>query len=131
MKIQIKDLFLKALLIGIKAMCIAPVIFFLIYEAYVTQNRESYMTHVQYVAIITTLCWGLILWMFFSYKLKHYVFMFLVFLAFLHMFFFDLYIRRAHQLDACKDRGLVWDYDQHICRDDCLSWNDIQKCIPL
>lgn len=131
MKKRVKDLFLKALLLGVKGLFVAPLIFFFIYEAYITQNEESSMVHIQYVAIITTLCWCLIFWIFLSYKLKHYLFVFLIFIAFLQMFFFDIYIQRAHQMDRCLDKGKVWDFDEHICRDDCFTWNRIQKCVPL
>ncbi len=131
MKKRFKDLFLKALLSGIKGILVVPIIIFLIYEAFITQNEEAYMAYVQYVAIITTLCWVLILWTITHYKLKHYIFAIFIFIAFLYMFFFDLYIKRAHQLDSCIDKGYVWDYDQHICRTDCQTWNEIQKCVPL
>ena len=31
----------------------------------------------------------------------------------------------------CADDGGVWDYDQKICRHDCLKWTEREKCIPL
>ena len=131
MKKQTKELFLKAMHIIIKGILITPIVLFLIYEAYITENEEASMAHIPYVAIITTLCWGLIFWVFNRYKQKHYIFVMLIFLAFLQMFLFNANIKRAHQLDSCLDNGLIWDYDQHICRNDCLSWNKVQKCIPL
>ena len=54
MEKQIKDLFLKALLIGIKGIIVLPLIIFLIHEAFITQNPETEMSHIQYVAIRTT-----------------------------------------------------------------------------
>ena len=50
MKEQVKNLYLKALLIGIKGIIVLPLIVFLIYEAFITQNQEAEMSHVQYVA---------------------------------------------------------------------------------
>ena len=131
MKTLSKNILLKAFFIALKGMLVARFIIFLFFEAHITQNREIAADHIQYVAIITTLCWSLFFWIFIPYKLKHYLFMLLALAAFLQMFFFNLYIKRAHLLDSCLDHGLVWDYDQHLCRNDCLSWNDIQKCIPL
>ena len=82
MKEQVKNLYLKALLIGIKGIIVLPLIIFLIYEAFITQNQEAEMSHVQYVAVITTLCWILVLWTFVDYKLKHYFYkcIFLIFI---------------------------------------------------
>ncbi len=131
MKEQVKNLCLKALLIGIRGIIVFPLIVALIYEAFVTQNPEAEMSHIQYVAIITTLCWILVLWTVVKFKLKHYLFSALVITAFLQMYFFNIHIKRAHYLDNCLDKGYVWDYDQHICRTDCLTWNTIQKCVPL
>lgn len=131
MKKQLKDLYLKSFVVMIKAIVIFPVIVFLIYEALITENEEALYTHTIYVAIITTLCWVLIFWAFTIYKMKQYVFSSLVLAAFLYMFFCNTDIQRAHWLDTCLDRGNVWDYDGHICREDCLTWNEIQKCIPL
>ena len=108
MKEQVKNLYLKALLIGIKGIIVLPLIVFLIYEA---------------------LCWILVLWTFVDYKLKHYLFSVLVITVFLQMYFFNTHIRRAHRLDSCIDKGDVWDYDQHVCRTDCLTWNAVQKCV--
>ena len=53
MKEQVKNLYLNALLIGIKGIIVLPLIIFLIYEAFITQNQEAEMSHVQYVAVIT------------------------------------------------------------------------------
>ena len=129
MKEQVKNLYLKALLIGIKGIIVLPLIVFLIYEAFITQNQEAEMSYVQYVAVITTLCWILVLWTFVDYKLKHYLFSVLVITVFLQMYFFNTHIRRAPRLDSCIDKGDVWDYDQHVCRTDCLTWNAVQKCV--
>ena len=41
MKEQVKNLYLKALLIGIKGIIVLPLIVFLIYEAFITQNQEA------------------------------------------------------------------------------------------
>ena len=42
------------------------------------------------------------------------------------------YIRRCSQIDTCLDMGQgVWDYDQNICRSDCLKWTKETGCIPL
>ena len=131
MKEQVKTLYLKALLIGIKGIIVLPLIIFLIYEAFITQNQEAEMSHVQYVAVITTLCWILVLWTFVDYKLKHYLFSVLVITVFLQMYFFNIHIRKAHRLDSCTDKGYVWDYDRHVCRTDCLTWNAVQKCVQF
>lgn len=34
-------------------------------------------------------------------------------------------------IDSCLDQGLVWDYEQRICRDDCLTWNKREGCVPI
>lgn len=34
-------------------------------------------------------------------------------------------------IDVCLDAGKVWDYEQKICRDDCLTWNDKIGCVPI
>ncbi len=130
MKKNIKELLLKALLIGIKGIIALPLVIFLIHEAFTTQNPEAEMSHIQYVAIITTLCWILVLWTIIHYKLKHYLFSLLIIITFLQMYFFNIHIKRAHHLNSCIDKGYVWDYEQHICRTDCLTWNPIQKCVP-
>lgn len=131
MKKRVKNLLLKALLIGFKGIVVFPLIIFLILEAYTTQNQEAQIAHIQYVAIITTVCWILVLWLFTNYKVKHFIFLAFFLTAFFQMFFFNIHIKRAHLLDSCIDRGYVWDYEQHICRTDCQTWNKIQKCIPL
>ena len=113
MKEQVKNLYLKALLIGIKGIIVLPLIIFLIYEAFIT------------------LCWILVLWTFVDYKLKHYLFSVLVITVFLQMYFFNIHIRKAHRLDSCTDKGYVWDYDRHVCRTDCLTWNAVQKCVQF
>lgn len=42
------------------------------------------------------------------------------------------YIRRCSQIDTCLDMGQgVWDYDQNICRSDCLKWTKEKGCVPL
>lgn len=40
MKEQVKNLYLKALLIGIKGIIVLPLIVFLIYEAFITQIKK-------------------------------------------------------------------------------------------
>lgn len=34
-------------------------------------------------------------------------------------------------IDSCLDDGKVWDYEQNICRDDCLTWQEEFGCIKL
>jgi hypothetical protein len=34
-------------------------------------------------------------------------------------------------IDSCIDAGKVWDYEQRVCRDDCLTWNETEGCVPL
>ena len=87
MKEQVKNLYLKALLIGIKGIIVLPLIIFLIYEAFITQNQEAEMSHVQYVAVITTLCWILVLWTFVDYKLTLFIFRFSYHCIFTNVFF--------------------------------------------
>ena len=33
--------------------------------------------------------------------------------------------------NSCLDLGNVWDYDNNICRDDCLAWNHLNGCIKI
>lgn len=35
------------------------------------------------------------------------------------------------RIDACLDDGLVWDYEQHICRNDCWKITDGFGCIKM
>ena len=51
MKEQVKNLYLKALLIGIKGIIVLPLIIFLIYEAFITQNQEAEMSHLSLIHI--------------------------------------------------------------------------------
>lgn len=32
---------------------------------------------------------------------------------------------------SCVSDGKVWDDSQKICRDDCLTWNEKDGCVPL
>lgn len=34
-------------------------------------------------------------------------------------------------IDSCLDSGDVWDYEQNICRNDCLKWSKDFGCIKL
>lgn len=106
MKEQVKNLYLKALLIGIKGIIVLPLIVFLIYEAFITQNQEAEMSHVQYVAVITTLCWILVLWTFVDYKLKHYLFSVLVITVFLQMYFLIFILEKHTGWIAVQTRGM-------------------------
>ena len=29
----------------------------------------------------------------------------------------------------CAENGKVWDYNEKRCRDDCLTWNEVNGCI--
>ena len=31
----------------------------------------------------------------------------------------------------CLDIGKIYDPEQKICRDDCLTWNKIEGCVPI
>lgn len=31
----------------------------------------------------------------------------------------------------CLDIGKIYDPEQKICRDDCLTWNRIEGCVPI
>ena len=35
------------------------------------------------------------------------------------------------QINGCMDDGLVWDYDEHRCRDDCLTFVEGKGCIYM
>ena len=43
------------------------------------------------------------------------------------------FIRNPYWLsiDTCVDNGQVWDYQNNICRDDCLIWKKEFGCIKL
>ena len=43
------------------------------------------------------------------------------------------FIRNPYWLsiDTCLDNGQVWDYQNNICRDDCLIWKKEFGCIKL
>ena len=41
------------------------------------------------------------------------------------------YFSRYVQIDICNDKGLVWDYEQNRCRNDCLKWGHEYGCIQL
>ncbi len=43
---------------------------------------------------------------------------------------FSLY-RNYLEFETCLDFGNVWDYKEHRCRTDCLTWNAEQGCVPL
>lgn len=47
----------------------------------------------------------------------------LILSAFLYLFF--------DKQGTCVSDGKVWDSSENRCRDDCLSWNEEQGCIPL
>ena len=34
-------------------------------------------------------------------------------------------------IDSCLDFGNVWDYEQNICREDCLRWTKEEGCVSL
>ncbi len=47
---------------------------------------------------------------------------------------FILYKTGLIEYDAkeiCIDDGKVWDGDLQKCRDDCLTWNEKDGCVPL
>ena len=43
------------------------------------------------------------------------------------------FIRNPYWLsiDTCLDNGQIWDYQNNICRDDCLIWKKEFGCIKL
>jgi len=43
------------------------------------------------------------------------------------IFLYYLFDSKAH----CLDIGKIYDPVQKICRDDCLTWNDEQGCVPI
>ena len=51
----------------------------------------------------------------------------LVGLAVTCIFLYYLFDNKAH----CLDIGKIYDPVQKICRDDCLTWDDKQGCVPI
>jgi len=51
----------------------------------------------------------------------------LVGLAVISIVFYYLFDNKAH----CLDIGQIYDPVQKICRDDCLTWNDKEGCVPI
>jgi hypothetical protein len=51
----------------------------------------------------------------------------LVGLVVVGIFLYYLFDDKAH----CLDIGKIYDPVQKICRDDCLTWDDKQGCIPI
>ena len=39
----------------------------------------------------------------------------------------EIYI--AHQSDFCLEQGKIYDFEQNICRDDCVTWDSKLGCI--
>lgn len=35
------------------------------------------------------------------------------------------------RINACMQNAMVWDYDEHRCREDCLKWGEGFGCIKL
>lgn len=33
------------------------------------------------------------------------------------------------EISICHDDSGVWDYNEHCCRFDCLTWNDTDGCV--
>ena len=38
---------------------------------------------------------------------------------------------RFLEIDSCLDLGNIWDYEQNICREDCLRWTKEFGCIKM
>lgn len=35
------------------------------------------------------------------------------------------------EVGDCAENGKVWDYNEKRCRDDCLTWNEVNGCIYM
>ena len=40
-------------------------------------------------------------------------------------------VSEQEMFDNCLDGGGVWDGMEKRCRDDCLTWNETEGCVPL
>lgn len=126
-KIRIKEL----MKICIKGLFALILIAFLIIEVFLTSSSLEAETIIIYTAIITSLCWVLVFWIFTKFSLFQRLLALLIYIAFLYMYFLNTQVGIAHGVQGCLETGKVWDYDKNICRDDCLTWNKKEGCVPL
>lgn len=35
------------------------------------------------------------------------------------------------EVGDCAENGKVWDYNEKRCRDDCLTWNEVNGCVYM
>ena len=61
---------------------------------------------------------------------KHYLILAACLIVFFAMCFSPI-MQYSRLLDACLSNGHVWDGDLQQCRDDCLTWNEKDGCVPL
>ncbi|MCM1324651.1 MAG: hypothetical protein NC218_11060 [Acetobacter sp.] len=55
-----------------------------------------------------------------------------VFRFILVCFFISLFLLWWFDKDgSCLDTGGVWDGNEKRCRQDCLTWNEVDGCVPL
>lgn len=115
---------------GIKIFILLAVTLNFIIDCFITSG-VSLPYKVLYFSTIAILEILIILWMYTGYK-PYIKYLLLLFLGLYTYFnYADTEIKQAFKIDSCLDNGLVWDYGEKTCRDDCLSYNEVDGCIPL
>lgn len=73
-----------------------------------------------------------------SKKKKKFLFIFLIFFAVafvlfaLHFIMTEIFpFFEDLPAECLSEEHGVWDYEQNICRHDCLTWNKEQGCVPF
>lgn len=112
MNLSVNKIFINS----IKGLIALFLLVILVLEAFLTAPYISYDITVIYTAIITTLCWLLIGWLFMHYSYFQYFLFFIAVIPFLYLYCFDVQIKLAHQQERCVDLGQEWDKEQNFCR---------------
>ena len=89
----------------------------------------SYVTSLMYVILLYVISAYLVYWTFLGLKRLHYVILgFCLIVLYFTGQAIPLQLARSESI--CADNGYVWDEDRQECRDDCLTWNEKEGCVP-
>lgn len=107
----------KIMSVLLKCLIGFPIILMLVVEVFITSFYLENDIIVIYTAIITTLCWTILFWIFIKFKYYHYIWMSVLLCSFIYMYLMNNQIHNAHEINGCLEIGKVWDDNQKICLD--------------
>jgi len=89
-----------------------------------------YVVSLTYLILLYVVSVYLICWTIFGLKHLHYIILGICLIV-LYLSANAAPLQHARARDICFDHGKVWDGDLQKCRDDCLTWNEKEGCVPL